>query len=277
LPRQAQRDSCRTLGASCRPASSLARLRALESIYAALIGAAAGSFLNVVIWRVPRGESIVSPPSHCPNCGERIKARDNIPIVSWLLLRGRCRNCREPISKRYPLVEALVAVIFAAITAVNGVSWDLAWQLPLAAVLVAVAAIDLDLHIIPNKIIYPTAAWGVISAALIRLDDLPVLLAWGAGSGLFFLIAAIAYPAGMGMGDVRLAAVMGLYLGNTVLPAMLVAFLSGTIVGVAIMSRHGVQEGRKMGVPFGPFLAFGGIIALLVGPDLVEAYRDAFL
>jgi leader peptidase (prepilin peptidase) / N-methyltransferase len=226
---------------------------------------------------VPRGESIVSPPSHCPNCGERIKPRDNIPIVSWLLLRGRCRNCGEPISKRYPLVEALVAVIFAAITAVHGVTWDLAWQLPFAAVLVAVAAIDLDLHIIPNKIIYPTAAWGVISAALIRLDDLPALLAWGVGSGLFFLIAAIAYPAGMGMGDVRLAAVMGLYLGNTVLPAMLVAFLSGTAVGVAIMSRHGVEKGRKMGVPFGPFLAFGGIIALLVGPDLVEAYRDAFL
>jgi leader peptidase (prepilin peptidase)/N-methyltransferase len=229
------------------------------------------------VWRVPRGESIVSPPSHCPNCDVRIKARDNIPIVSWLLLRGRCRNCGEPISRRYPLVEALVAVLFAAITAVNGLDWDLAWQLPLAAVLVALAAIDLDLHIIPNKIVYPAAAWGVVSALLIRASDLPELAAWGAGAFLFMLVAALAYPAGMGMGDVKLTGVMGLYLGSSVVPALLVAFLSGTVVGVAIMARHGVAEGRKMGVPFGPFLAVGGIVALLVGPDLVEAYRDTFL
>jgi leader peptidase (prepilin peptidase) / N-methyltransferase len=241
------------------------------------MGACMGSFLNVVVWRVPRGESIVSPPSHCPNCDQRIKPRDNIPIVSWLLLRGRCRNCGEPISRRYPLVEALVAVVFGAITAVNGVDWDLAWQLPLAAVLITVAAIDLDLHVIPNKIVYPAAVWGVASALLIRIDDLPELLAWGAGAFLFLFIAALVYPAGMGMGDVKLAGVMGLYLGSSIVPAMLVAFLSGTLVGIGVMARHGVAEGRKKGVPFGPFLAFGGIVALLVGPDLVEAYRDAFL
>lgn len=259
------------------PRDSGPPLTALAIIYGALVGACAGSFLNVVIWRVPRRESIVSPPSHCPNCDVRIKARDNVPIVSWLLLHGRCRNCGQPISRRYPLVELLVAVLFAAITAANGLHWDLAWQLPLAAVLVAVSAIDLDLHIIPNRIIYPTLAWGVISAILIRLHHLPALLAWGAGAGLFFLLAALMYPAGMGMGDVRLAAVLGLYLGSSVLPALLIAFVSGTVVGVAIMRRHGVKEGRKMGVPFGPFLAFGGIIALLVGPDLVEAYKNAFL
>ena len=242
-----------------------------------MFGAAVGSFLNVVVWRVPRGESIVSPPSHCPNCDAPIKPRDNIPIVSWLVLRGRCRNCGEPISARYPLVELGVALLFAGITADNGVNWDLAWKLPFAAVLVALAAIDLDLHIIPNKIIYPTAVWGVVSALLIRLGDLPELIAWGVGAGLFFLLAAIVYPAGMGMGDVRLAAVMGLYLGSAVIPALLIAFLSGTVVGVAIMARHGVAEGRKMGVPFGPFLALGGLVALFVGPDLIEAYRDAFL
>jgi len=245
-------------------------------MYAAIFGACAGSFLNVVIWRVPRGESIVSPPSHCPNCGERIKARDNVPIVSWLLLRGRCRNCGEPISARYPLVEALVAVVFAAITAIHGVHWDLAWQLPLAAVLIAVAFIDLDLQVIPNKIVYPAAVWGVVSAVLIRLSDLPALLAWGAGAFLFLLIAALVYPGGMGMGDVKLAGVMGLYLGSSVLPALLVAFLSGSVVGITMMARHGAQA-RKMGVPFGPFLALGGIVALLVGPDLVNAYKDAFL
>ena len=236
-----------------------------------------GSFLNVVIWRVPRGESIVSPPSHCPNCNERIKARDNVPIVSWLLLRGRCRHCGERISVRYPLVEALVAVIFAGITAINGFNTDLVWELPLAAVLVAVAAIDLDLHIIPNRIVYPAAVWGLVSALLIRTGDVPELIAWGLGAFLFFLLAALLYPAGMGMGDVKLAGVMGLYLGSAVIPAMFVAFISGTAVGVAIMVRHGAAEGRKQGVPFGPFLALGGIVALLVGPDLVEAYKDTFL
>jgi leader peptidase (prepilin peptidase) / N-methyltransferase len=251
-------------------------MTAAAAVYMALVGAVCGSFLNVVIWRVPRGESIVSPPSHCPRCGERIKARDNIPIVSWLLLRGRCRNCGEPISARYPLIEALVAVVFAAITAINGVDWDLAWQLPLAAVLIAVAAIDLDLQVIPNKIVYPAAVWGLVSAALIRLSDLPELLAWGAGAFLFLLVAALVYPGGMGMGDVKLAGVMGLYLGSSVLPALLVAFLSGSLVGITLMARHGAKA-RKMGVPFGPFLALGGIVALLVGPDLVEAYKDAFL
>ena len=136
-----------------------------------------GSFLNVVIHRLPRGENIAYPGSRCPGCGKPIAPRDNVPVFSWLLLRGRARCCGTKISARYPLVEGLVAVIFAAITAVNGVDWDLAWQLPLAAVLVAVAAIDLDLHIIPNKIVYPAAVWGVVSALLIRLDDVPELLA----------------------------------------------------------------------------------------------------
>jgi leader peptidase (prepilin peptidase)/N-methyltransferase len=225
---------------------------------------------------VPRGESIVSPPSHCPRCDAPVKPRDNVPIVSWLLLRGRCRSCGEPISARYPLVEGLVALLFAAITAVNGVEWDLAWQLPLAAALVALAAIDLDHHILPNKIVYPLAAWGLVSALLIRTGDTPELLAWGAGAFAFLLIAALAYPAGMGMGDVKLAGVLGLYLGSSVLPALLIAFLAGSSYGIALMVRHGAAA-RKMGVPFGPFLALGGLIALLVGPDLVEVYKDTFL
>jgi leader peptidase (prepilin peptidase) / N-methyltransferase len=225
---------------------------------------------------VPRGESIVSPPSHCPNCDARIKPRDNIPVLSWLLLHGRCRNCGEPISRRYPLIEAGVGVLFAAIVAVNGLEWDLAWQLPLAAVLVAVAAIDLDLHLIPNKITYPAAVWGLVSALLIRPGDTPELLAWGAGAFLFLFAAAVVYPAGMGMGDVKLAGVLGLYLGSSVLPALLAAFLSGSLYGGLLIARHGAKA-RKMGVPFGPFLAFGGMVALLVGPDLVQAYKDAFL
>jgi leader peptidase (prepilin peptidase)/N-methyltransferase len=248
----------------------------IASAYAGLVGASAGSFLNVVVWRVPRGESIVSPGSHCPNCDAQVRPRDNIPIVSWLLLRGRCRNCAEPISPRYPIVEGLVAVIFAAVTAVNGVDWDLAWQLPLAAALVALAAIDLDHHILPNKIVYPLAGWGLVSALLIRLSETPELLAWGAGAFAFLLIAALAYPAGMGMGDVKLAGVLGLFLGSSVLPALLISFLAGSLYGGVLIARHG-GKARKMGVPFGPFLALGGLIALLVGPDLVEVYKDTFL
>jgi len=236
----------------------------------------AGSFLNVVVWRVPRGESIVSPGSHCPNCDTPVRARDNVPIVSWLRLRGRCHACGERISARYPLIELGMALLFAAIVAVCGVGEDLIWQLPFAAMLVAVAAVDLDHKIIPNKILLPAAVWGVASAAIVRLSDLPELAAWGAGAFLALLLAALAYPAGMGMGDVKLAGVMGLYLGSSVIPALFVAFLTGSGVGLAIIARHG-SAGRKMGVPFGPFLALGGIVAILVGPDLVDLYRDNFL
>lgn len=232
-----------------------------------------GSFLNVVIWRVPRGESIARPPSHCPKCGTRIKARDNVPIVSWLLLRGRCRSCAEPISARYPLIEGLTGLVFALIVATRGLEWDLAWQLPLASVLIAVAVIDLDHKLIPNRILLPAAVWGLVTAVAIRPSDLPALLAWGAGAFAFFLGAALLYPAGMGMGDVKLAGVMGFYLGNSVGPALFVALLAGSLVGIAIIARHGAK-GRKMGVPFGPFLALGGIVGLLAGPDLVRIYTD---
>lgn len=230
----------------------------------------------MVIWRVPRGESIIRPGSHCPHCDAPVKPRDNIPIVSWVLLRGRCRSCKAPISGRYPLVEAGVGVMWAVIVLARGFDSDLVWELPFATMLAAVALIDLDHHIIPNKILLPAAVWGVISAAIVRLSDLPELLAWGAGAFAVLLLIALIYPAGMGMGDVKLAGVMGLYLGNAVLPAFLVAFLSGSVVGVTMIARHG-SGARKMGVPFGPFLALGGLIGLLVGPELVDLYRDNFL
>jgi leader peptidase (prepilin peptidase)/N-methyltransferase len=192
------------------------------------------------------------------------------------MLRGRCHNCGEPISARYPLVEGLTAVLFAAIVLARGLDWDLAWQLPLAAGLVAVAAIDLDHQIVPNKILLPAAVWGVVAAALVRLSDLPELAAWGAGAFAFLLVAALVQPAGMGMGDVKLAGVMGLYLGSSVLPALLVAFLAGSAYGIARMARQGLAA-RKSGVPFAPFLAFGGIVGLMVGPELVELYTSNFL
>jgi leader peptidase (prepilin peptidase)/N-methyltransferase len=230
----------------------------------------------VVIHRLPRGESLASPGSRCPECGVALKPYDNIPIVSWLLLRGRCRNCSAPISPRYPLVELLTAVCFAAVAGVTGVDQDLFLLLPFVAVLIAIAGIDLEHHIVPNRIIVPAAVFGLVVGGIISPDDLPEMLIAGAGAFVGLLLAALAYPAGMGMGDVKLAGVMGLYLGISVIPALLVAFLAGTVVGIVILVREG-KDARKKGVPFAPFLALGGLVGVLVGSDLIDLYSDHFL
>jgi leader peptidase (prepilin peptidase) / N-methyltransferase len=249
---------------------------AVEIAFAAVLGAVVGSFLNVVIHRVPLGESIVSPGSHCPHCDTPVANRDNIPVLSWLLLRGRCRNCGGPISPRYPLVELLTAVAFAAIVAVRGFDDDLLLELPFAASLIALAGIDLDHKLLPNKIVYPMAAWGVVATAITQTGDLPEHLIAGAAAFLLLLAAVLAYPAGMGMGDVKLAGAMGLYLGLSIAPALLAAFMSGTVVGVTIIAREGAAA-RKKAVPFGVFLAFGGLVGVLAGPELVDLYRDHLL
>lgn len=242
----------------------------------ALIGALIGSFLNVVVWRLPRGESLVSPGSHCPGCGDPIAPYDNIPVVSWLLLRGRCRHCGTRISARYPLIELTTAVVFAAVVAVRGLDEGLVLELPLVACLIALAGIDFDHKLLPNKIVYPMAAYGLVATLLVDRDDLVENLIAGGGAFLFLFLAVLAYPRGMGMGDVKLAGAMGLYLGLSIIPAMLIAFLSGSIVGLAIMAREGAQA-RKKAVPFGVFLALGGIVAVLAGPELIELYEDNFL
>jgi leader peptidase (prepilin peptidase) / N-methyltransferase len=247
-----------------------------EIAVAALFGALIGSFLNVVAWRLPRGESLASPPSHCPGCGAPVKPYDNIPVVSWLVLRGRCRACGTKISIRYPLVELLTAVVFALVVGLNGFDRDLVLELPFVSALIALAAIDFDHKLLPNKIVYPLAAYGVIATLLVDRDDLVEHLAAGAGAFTFLLIAVIAYPRGMGMGDVKLAGAMGLFLGLSVIPALLIAFLSGSIIGLGILAREGAA-GRKKAVPFGVFLALGGIVALLAGPDLIDLYEDEFL
>jgi leader peptidase (prepilin peptidase)/N-methyltransferase len=249
---------------------------AVEVLVLALLGAVVGSFLNVVIHRMPLGKSLVSPGSACPECGAAVKPYDNVPVISWLVLKARCRACGARISARYPLVELLTAASFAGIALTQGFDTDLILELPFAAMLIAVAGIDFDHHIIPNKILLPAAVYGVVGAAAIRTDDLPELLIAGAGASLFLLLAALAYPAGMGMGDVKLAGVMGLYLGISVIPALFVAFLAGSIVGLAMMAREGAGA-RKKGVPFGPFLALGGLVALLFGPELIDLYKDQFL
>ena len=248
----------------------------MDVVLIGVLGLLVGSFLNVVIYRLPRGESLVRPASHCPQCDAPVKPYDNIPVLSWLLLRGRCRSCGAPIGARYPLVEALTAAAFVGAALARGVDDDLALWLPFAAMLIAVAGIDLDHRIIPNKILLPAAIWGLAATIAFRPDNIDdSLIAGGiAFSGL--LLAALVYPAGMGMGDVKLAGVMGIYLGSGVAPAMLAAFLAGSIVGLAIIAREG-KDARKKGVPFGPFLAFGGLVGLYWGPELVDAYVDRFL
>jgi leader peptidase (prepilin peptidase)/N-methyltransferase len=249
---------------------------AAEIAAAALLGAIVGSFLNVVIHRLPRGESLVSPRSQCPSCGAPVRAFDNVPVVSWLVLRGRCRNCGARISPRYPAVELLTAVAFGAVVAARGLDEQLWLELPLVACLIALAGIDLDHKLLPNKIVYPMAAYGLAAAAIVDTGDLPEHLIAGAGAFVFLLVAVLAYPAGMGMGDVKLAGAMGLYLGLSIVPAMLIAFLLGTLAGLVILAREGV-EARKKAVPFGVFLALGGIAGVLAGPELIDFYESSFL
>ena len=249
---------------------------AVEVIVAGLFGAVIGSFLNVVVHRVPLGESLVSPGSRCPACEAPVKPYDNVPVVSWLLLRGRCRNCGARISPRYPLVELATALAFAAVVAARGFDDDLVLELPFVSALIALAAIDFDHKLLPNKIVYPLAAYGVIATVLVDRGDLVENLIAGAGAFTFLLVAVIAYPAGMGMGDVKLGGAMGLYLGASVIPALLAAFLSGSVVGLVVIAREGAA-GRKKAVPFGIFLALGGIVGVLAGPELIDVYESNFL
>ena len=248
----------------------------MDVVVIGVLGLLVGSFLNVVIYRLPRGESLVRPASRCPQCEARIKPHDNVPVLSWLLLRGRCRSCGAPIRARYPVVEALTAAAFVGAALTRGVDDDLALWLPFTAMLIAVAGIDLDHRIIPNKILLPAAIWGIAATIAFRPDNIDDSLIAGGVAFSALLLTALIYPAGMGMGDVKLAGVMGFYLGSAVAPAMLVGFLAGSVVGLVIIAREG-KDARKKGIPFGPFLAFGGLIGLYWGPELVDAYVDRFL
>jgi leader peptidase (prepilin peptidase) / N-methyltransferase len=247
-----------------------------EIAAATVLGALIGSFLNVVIHRLPRGESLVTPGSHCPACGAPVRSFDNVPVLSWLVLRGRCRSCGAPISMRYPAVELLTAASFAAVVAVRGFDDGLWLELPFAACLIALAGIDLDHKLLPNKIVYPMAAYGLLVSLIVVTDDFPEHLIAGVGAFAFLLLAVLAYPSGMGMGDVKLAGAMGLYLGVSVVPALLAAFFTGTVFGLAVIAREGA-EARKKAVPFGIFLAIGGLVGVLAGPELIDVYESNFL
>lgn len=245
------------------------------TITAAIFGALIGSFLNVVSYRLPRRESLMFPASHCPSCEHPIRPWHNLPVIGWLALRGRCHDCSAPIPARYPLVEAATALLYAAVVARFGLDADLWLPLAMVTFCVPIALIDLDHRIIPNRLTAPAAVLAVAIAAAVDPGSLPErLIAAGSAGGAFLLIALIA-PNGMGMGDVKLVAVLGLYLGASVAPALFVALIAGTLVGVAVMARKGVQDGRKTAVPFGPFLVLGGLVALFAGPALIDLYLHA--
>ena len=248
----------------------------VAAVAAFIGGLLIGSFLTVVAHRVPRGDSIVAGRSHCPGCGAQIAAYDNVPVISWVILRGRARCCGMGISARYPLTELATAVLFAATVIVL---WDDAGEIAIGlvfvAMLVAVTLTDLDRRIIPNRIL---AVAAIIGAALVVATDpssIPERAISAAAAGGLLFVAALAYPRGMGMGDVKLAAVMGLFLGRNVAPAIFVALLAGSVAGLAIIAREG-SGARKQAIPFGPFLALGGIVGLLAGDPMVEWYLNTF-
>jgi leader peptidase (prepilin peptidase) / N-methyltransferase len=241
-------------------------------LIAFLGGLAVGSFATAVAHRVPRGISIVFARSECPACGAQIAAYDNIPVLGWLLLRGRARCCGARLSLRYPLTELAVGALYAATVLVyRHDAAEAAIGLVFVAMLAIVTLTDLEQRIIPNKVLIVGAVLCLAIAAPTDPAGLPerAIAAVGAG-GVFFLVA-LAYPAGMGLGDVKLAATMGLFLGAAVAPAILMALLVGSVVGLVLIARHGA-DARKMAIPFGPFLALGGIVGLLVGNQLIDLY-----
>ncbi|WP_263120237.1 A24 family peptidase [Cellulomonas sp. RIT-PI-Y] len=247
-----------------------------------ILGLAIGSFLNVVVWRVPRGESVAHPPSACPRCGHRIRARDNVPVLSWLVLRGRCRDCGNPISLRYPLVEAGTGVAFGLVAWWLGWSWAVPAFWYLAAVSIALTLIDLDVRRLPDAIVLPSWVVGLV---------LLTLAAWNPGGdpawwslvramlgalamGASYFLILFAYPQGMGFGDVKLAVLLGLYLGwvgwSAVVIGWFAGFLIGGLIGVVMLLTR--RAGRRSKLAFGPWMLVGGWVGLAAGPSLAGVY-----
>jgi leader peptidase (prepilin peptidase)/N-methyltransferase len=249
----------------------------MPAIIALPAGLILGSFATVVAHRVPRGESIVGGRSRCPSCAAPIAAYDNVPVLSWFLLRGRCRRCGVRIPARYPLTELAMAALFVATALILGTGdpGQLALGLALCAVLTIVTLTDLERRVIPNAVLLPGAVIGIAIAAVADPGSLVERAVAAAGAGGALLCVALAYPRGMGMGDVKLAAVMGLYLGRAVAPAMLIGFGAGALFGLCLIAGKGAGA-RKRAVPFGPFLAFGGVVGLWYGDAMVGWYVNTF-
>lgn len=248
--------------------------------YLGLVGLLIGSFLNVVVWRVPRGESVVRPRSACPRCGHPLAARDNVPVVSWLLLHGRCRYCSTPISRRYPLVELACGALFVGVGVWLGPTWSLPAYLYLSAVSLALVLIDLDVRRLPDAIVLPSYA---VVIALLAIAVIAGEAEWGdlgravAAAGILFVVyfaLMMSKPGGMGFGDVKLAGVLGLALGWIGWGALIVggfgAFLLGGLFSIGLLLSGRATRGT--GIPFGPWMILGAAIGLLAGGDVWEWY-----
>jgi leader peptidase (prepilin peptidase) / N-methyltransferase len=255
---------------------------ALLTTLAAILGLIFGSFATVVAYRVPRRESVVTGRSKCPRCGRMIRAVENIPVVSWVILRGRCRNCGEKISPRYPLTELATGALFALAAWKFGLTVTAAVYAGFFWALVVLTVIDLEHKLLPNRIVYPTflAGWVGLAVAAGVDGDLGRLRSAAFGMlifGGFLFVVAFIYPAGMGLGDVKLAFALGAFLGYTggtgLVPlGMFISFVLGGVIGLIAMAI--TKQGRKMAIPFGPFLAGGTIIAIAIGQRLLDTYLD---
>jgi leader peptidase (prepilin peptidase) / N-methyltransferase len=230
---------------------------------------AIGSFLNVVAARVPLRRSVAGGRSACMSCQTEIAWYDNVPLLSYALLRGRCRSCGERIGARYLAVELVTALLVAACVLRFGATWDAAIGAFSCAVLVALSAIDLEHRIVPNRIVLPAAALMLVARTL--TEPSVQWLAAGLGASLFLFLAALAYPRGMGMGDVKLALLLGFGVGRSVPVALMAGMLAALVPSIVLFARHG-SAARKMGIPFAPFLALGGILALFAGDRILDAY-----
>ena len=246
---------------------------------ASFVGVLIGSFLNVVVYRIPAGISIVKPPSACPRCGAEIRARDNIPVVSWLLLRRRCRACGEPISVRYPLVEVACGVLFGATAAILGWSWLLPAYLWFAALTLTLGIIDLDVKRIPNRVLYPgtgVAVVLVVVGGLVEGSGGAVVRALAGGAAYFsaLLVVALVARGGFGMGDVKLAFLLGVFAAYRSWGSLVVAVFGGFVLGglAAIVLLVARRAGRRDLIPFGPALVVGAWVAIAAGEPIVSWY-----
>jgi leader peptidase (prepilin peptidase)/N-methyltransferase len=244
----------------------------VNAAFAAVVlapGLALGSFLNVVAARLPNGRSIVKPRSACTHCGSVIRPRDNVPVVSYLLLRGRCRDCATPIGLRYPAVELGTALLVACCVLAFGVSVHALGAAVFCAALVTISATDLERRIVPNRVVLP-AVGAVLALQLAWRPSLEWPVA-GLGAALFLFVAALAYPRGMGMGDVKLALLLGVAVGWSVPVALFAGMVFALVPSIVLFARHG-SSARKMKIPFAPFLAAGGLLALFAGHAVLHWY-----
>ncbi len=253
-------------------------------VLAGVLGLAVGSFANVVIHRVPRGESLLRPGSRCPSCATALRPWHNVPVLSWLVLRGRCAACRAPIGMRYPLVELVTAALFVAVTAHFGATAALPAYLYLTAIAVALAAIDLDVKRLPDAIVLPSY---LVAGLLLALPAVTGSDWWSAARSLvamaalstFYLLLAVLRPGGMGFGDVKLAGLLGLYLGwlgwSSVLVGAGAGFLLGGIAGVALLATR--RADRRTAIPFGPAMLAGALLAVFVAGPVSRWYGSTFL